>query len=300
MPELPEVETVRKGLEMAICGRTIHEVRLRRKDLRFPLPPRFAEALEGRKILAVERRAKYLLIRISGTLTLLAHLGMSGHFSFQTQPEKPAKHDHVLFFFKDGAALVYNDPRRFGCMDLLETGQEAAHPLLATIGPEPFSTEFNPVYLREQLLKRKAPVKLALLDQSLVAGVGNIYACEALFRAGIDPRVPSAQAAAAALKLVAAVREVLEEAIASGGSSLRDFIHTDGETGYFQHAFAVYGREGKPCFTCALPVSRVVQGGRSTFWCEHCQQARGKSGDKSKKFSKTAILRGAKKPKTGA
>lgn len=272
MPELPEVETVRAGLSQAVCGKTIASVRLRRADLRFSFPERFAETLAGRRISAIHRRAKYLLFELDGGVTLLAHLGMTGRFiSMGKLPQSFAPHDHVVLTFTDSSGLIYNDARRFGIMDICETRGLKAHPLLAHLGPEPLDKAFNATYLRHALSKRKAPVKQALMDQELVVGVGNIYASEALFKAGVDPRISGAKAAPEAAKIASAIRAVLKAALASGGSSLRNFVDVNGETGYFQHAFAVYGRAKKPCFTCGTEIHTLRQGGRSTFFCPGCQ-----------------------------
>lgn len=273
MPELPEVETVRAGLEAALGGKTIQKVKLARANLRTPFPTRFAEALAGRNIGEIARRAKYLLIRLDDGLVLMAHLGMSGRFVVLEEPPKAlGKHEHVLFTFTDGTALVFNDARRFGLMDLAREDELSTHPLLAALGPEPLGKAFTPAYLADQLKRRGTPVKVALMDQAVVVGVGNIYASEALFEAGLDPRIPAKTAAGQAGAIIKAIRKVLKSAIETGGSSLRDFLHVGGETGYFQHSFKVYGREGKPCFTCSSEVKRIVQGGRSTFFCPACQK----------------------------
>lgn len=273
MPELPEVETVRRGLETAIKGRTIARVTLARGDLRVPFPPDFAAGLEGRHILAVERRAKYLLIRLTGGKLWVAHLGMSGRFStFAEEGRKPGKHDHLSLQFKEGGGLVYNDARRFGLMTLIEEEELAEHPLFAKLGPEPLGKAFTTAWLEGQLARRKGPVKPVLMDASVVVGVGNIYASEALFAAGIDPRVRADSVTGKAKALIASIRKVLNGAIASGGSSLKDFVQVDGEAGYFQHHFNVYGREGKACVRCGSPVRRITQAGRSTFFCPECQR----------------------------
>ncbi len=290
MPELPEVETVRTGLDAALRGKTVARVQLARADLRFPFPPGFAKKLEGSKILRIERRAKYLLFRLSGGGVWLSHLGMSGNFSFQKKAQSPQKHDHVVITFADKTLLVFNDPRRFGFMDFMAEEEVETHKLLAGIGPEPLGNGFSPAYLEEQLSARKTPVKVALMDQSLVAGVGNIYASEALYLAKLDPRLPAHRAAPFSAELVTSIRRALEAAIASGGSSLRDFVHIGGETGYFQHRFQVYGREGEPCFSCTAAIRQLRQGGRATFWCPTCQP----------NPSKTAHLRPRKKMAKGA
>lgn len=278
MPELPEVETVRRALERSVRGLTIGGVTLRRGDLRAPFPQGFAATLAGRRIVAVDRRAKYLLFQLDEGKTLVAHLGMSGRFSFHAQGAVPAPalHDHVIFELHGGGesagALFYNDARRFGLMTLAETASLAEHPLFAKLGPEPFSPDFSVAYLRRALEARAAPVKPTLMDAAVVVGVGNIYASEALFLARIDPAKPARAAAGKAEALHGAIRQVLAAAIESGGSSLRDFVSIGGETGYFQHAFQVYGREGEPCAACASPLFRSVQAGRSTFFCKACQK----------------------------
>lgn len=301
MPELPEVETVRRGLDAALKGRTVAHVQLMRPDLRRPFPEGFAARLAGRRIQGVERRAKYLLFRLEGGMVLLAHLGMSGCFSVRHEPpEKPGRHDHVLFIFTDGGALVFTDPRRFGLMDLLTVQALARHPLLAHLGPEPLEKPFSAAYLKAQLVRRSGPVKTALMDQRLVVGVGNIYASEALFAAGIDPRLPACEAAASAGKLAAAIRAVLRAAIASGGSSLRDFLQADGRPGYFQHRFRVYGREGNPCFSCGSTILSLRQAGRSTFCCPVCQERAQHSSGSMRNPRKSAALSKIKKSALGA
>ncbi|WP_300544086.1 bifunctional DNA-formamidopyrimidine glycosylase/DNA-(apurinic or apyrimidinic site) lyase [Maricaulis sp.] len=287
MPELPEVETVRRGLTPALEGRTVRSVTLNRADLRFPFPPGFAGRIAGRRVERIDRRAKYLLIRLEGGATLLSHLGMSGRYSVEAEdrsrqpgdfvhaePANP-RHDHVVFGVEGGVTIRYNDPRRFGFMDVFDTAAEAANPFLAGLGPEPNSNAFSEAHLCNALKGRKTPVKAALLDQRVVAGLGNIYVCEALHRAGISPRrlaatIPGRRAA----RLAVAVRSVIDEAIEAGGSTLRDFAAADGALGYFQHRFRAYGREGEACVTpdCAGRIGRIVQSGRSTFLCTSCQR----------------------------
>lgn len=274
MPELPEVETVRRGLETALKGAVICKVTLKRKDLRVPFPKNMGKALAGRKITGIKRRAKYLLFYLDSDDVLIAHLGMSGRF-FIYQPAQArhnGKHDHVIFEFADGRTLIFNDARRFGLMQLAKKSQLKTHPLFKHLGPEPFDKAFSPDYLQAALAKRKTPVKVALMDQELVVGVGNIYASEALFLAHIDPRKPAHKAAKQAKPIIAAIRQVLNDAIASGGSSLRDFLHITGYAGDFQHRFQVYGRAGKPCFICNIPLRNIRQAGRSTFFCAECQK----------------------------
>lgn len=287
MPELPEVETVRKGLAPVMEGRLIERAENRRPDLRFPFPDRFSERLTGIRVERLDRRAKYLLFRLESGETLLAHLGMSGRFTIQleTQAEKPGsfahapgtseKHDHVVFGMEGGANIVFNDPRRFGFMTLFPTDHEAAVPFLAGLGPEPNSNEFSGPFLQARLKGKKAPLKAALLDQRVVAGLGNIYVCEALHRAGLSPRrLAGTLGPQRAERLALAVRQMIEEAIAVGGSSLKDFASADGELGYFQHTFRAYGREGQVCVTagCGGVIQRIVQSGRSTFFCPTCQR----------------------------
>jgi formamidopyrimidine-DNA glycosylase len=275
MPELPEVETIRRGLALRISGRRIVRAELRRPDLRRPFPPMLAARLTGARIGALRRRGKYLLIELDETGLLLLHLGMSGRIT-AAGPEIPeAKHDHVVLSLDDGTVVRFNDPRRFGLLDYMPRGTEAAHPLLAGMGPEPLEPGFDGAYLDRALAGKLTPIKAALLDQRIVAGLGNIYVCEALFRAGLSPRRLAATVTGArAVRLAAAIREVLGEAIAAGGSSLRDYVQANGELGYFQHRWAVYGREGEPCpgCTCAEGVRRIVQSGRSTFFCARRQR----------------------------
>ncbi|MDX2072953.1 MAG: bifunctional DNA-formamidopyrimidine glycosylase/DNA-(apurinic or apyrimidinic site) lyase [Alphaproteobacteria bacterium] len=274
MPELPEVETVVRGLSASITGSRIRAVRLRRKDLRFPFPRGFAAALAGARILGVSRRAKYLLFTLDNDYSIISHLGMSGRFIIPALVAGSglSKHDHVIITLDDGRTLIYNDPRRFGVMTLVKTADATRHPLLRNLGPEPLSSDFTASYLKAELLRRKGAVKPVLMDQKLVVGVGNIYASEALFLAGIDPRMSAPKAAPEAALLVKSIRKVLRDAIASGGSSLRDFVHISGESGYFQHRFNVYGREGEPCFACKTPLRGIRQAGRATFYCPKCQR----------------------------
>ncbi|KAF0113284.1 MAG: formamidopyrimidine-DNA glycosylase [Rhodospirillaceae bacterium] len=277
MPELPEVETVRRGLEQVWPGRVFSRVLVRRSDLRRPLPPHFAHHLEGCRIESVTRRAKYLLITLQANQVMLMHLGMSGRLQIaRADGTAPGPHDHVIFQTDEGTVVSFRDPRRFGLMDLCSATALATHPLLVRLGPEPLDPAFDGQTLAKALAKRKGPVKTALLDQHLVAGLGNIYACEALYRAGLAPdRRADSITGPAAETLVQAIRTVLNEAIAAGGSTLRDYVRPDGQEGYFQHAFAVYGREGQACGACDCNgrgrVVRVVQSGRSTFFCPEKQ-----------------------------
>lgn len=278
MPELPEVETVCRGLSGTLEGQVLAGVDQRRPDLRFPLPERFAERLAGRRVDRIARRAKYILVHLDDGMVLMIHLGMSGRMVV-IPPDRaagftPDRHDHVVFRAGDGTVVTFNDTRRFGMMDLVPAAELDRHRLLVDLGPEPLGNGFNAPYLTARLAGRSTPIKSALLDQGVVAGLGNIYVCEALFMSGISPRRLAASVAGRrAERLVPAIREVLTAAIAAGGSSLRDFVQTDGELGYFQHAWKVYGREGAACGDCrCVPertggVRRLVQAGRSTFYC---------------------------------
>ena len=275
MPELPEVETVRRGLAQRMTGRRIVRAELRRPDLRWPFPPMLAERLDGARIGTLARRGKYILIELDETGTLLLHLGMSGRITAGAADTPPEKHDHVVLGLDDGTVIRFNDPRRFGTLDYLERGKEAAHPLLAGLGAEPLDPGFDGAYLERALAGKMSPIKAALLDQRIVAGLGNIYVCEALYRAGLSPRrLAGTVVGLRAARLAAAIRNVLTEAIEAGGSSLRDYVQANGELGYFQHRWAVYGREGEPCpgCTCAEGVRRIVQSGRSTFFCAKKQR----------------------------
>ncbi|EBA08586.1 bifunctional DNA-formamidopyrimidine glycosylase/DNA-(apurinic or apyrimidinic site) lyase [Sagittula stellata] len=283
MPELPEVETVRRGLAPVMEGQVIAHAQVNRPDLRWPFPERMAQRLTGAHVLQLRRRSKYILADLSTDETLLIHLGMSGRMLVSGDPlgqfvhdhPMPEKHDHVVFDMDNGARVTFNDPRRFGAMDLMSTRAVDAHPLLARIGPEPLGNAFTESHLVERLKGRNTPIKSALLDQKIVAGLGNIYVCEALFRSGIHPARRCVRISAARIStLVPIVRDVLEDAIAAGGSSLRDFRQADGELGYFQHSFDVYGREGAPCKApgCTGTIHRIVQSGRSSFFCPKCQR----------------------------
>lgn len=283
MPELPEVETVRRGLEPVMTGHQIAAADVRRPDLRWPFPPRMAERLTGRTITALRRRAKYILADLDSAETLLIHLGMSGRMLIDavppgafTHPQKaPEKHDHVILTMADATRITFNDARRFGAMDLFPTGSDADHRLLKSLGPEPLGNTFSGAYLHQRTRTIRSPIKTVLLDQRVVAGLGNIYVCEALWRAGIHPTRQTARISLKRMEILApAIREVLAEAIEAGGSSLRDYRQADGELGYFQHAFAAYGREGAPCRKsgCGGMITRIVQSGRSTFYCATCQR----------------------------
>jgi formamidopyrimidine-DNA glycosylase len=294
LPELPEVETVRRGLAPHLEGRTVASVRLNRPDLRLPFPERLGARIEGAEVLPLGRRAKYLLVPLSSGETLIIHLGMSGRLLI-LQPEsgnnsgedsdapgrfhhdvtRLEQHDHMILGFDDGRQLIFNDPRRFGFVILGPSETIEAHPSLAGLGVEPLGNAFSADYLLARFAGRRTPLKSALLDQRHIAGLGNIYVCEALHRAGISPeRHAASLTAPEAARLVPIIRDVLGEAIEAGGSSLRDYRHEDGSLGYFQHAFRVYDREGEPCPTpgCGGTIARTVQSGRSTFHCARCQR----------------------------
>jgi formamidopyrimidine-DNA glycosylase len=296
MPELPEVETVRRGLQPVLEGARIARVEARRPDLRFPFPDRFAERLAGKTVTALGRRAKYLVMHVEDAPALICHLGMSGSFRIETAEEngtpgifhhersKDTAPDHVVFHVEPAsgpaARIVFNDPRRFGFMLFAEGGLEK-HPMLAGLGVEPTGNALDGPLLASLLKDRKAPLKAALLDQRLIAGLGNIYVSEALWRAHLSPLRPAGTIATTGRKakeragrLAEAVRAVIADAIAAGGSSLRDYMQADGSLGYFQHSFAVYDREGEPCPTpgCHGHIERIVQSGRSTFYCRACQE----------------------------
>ena len=298
MPELPEVETVRRGLSPAMEGAFVRQVELRRPDLRFPLPRDFVARLEGRRVLGLARRAKYLLIDLDDGTTVIAHLGMSGSFrveandaattpgDFHRERSKDEKHDHVVIHLDrpgDGGSVrvIYNDPRRFGFMDLALRNEIDDYPAFRTLGPEPVGNALDADYLATRFAGKVQPLKTALLDQSVIAGLGNIYVCEALWRSNLAPQraaatlvTPGGRPKKELVVLTDAIRAVIADAIAAGGSSLRDHIQTDGTLGYFQHSFRVYDREGEPCLApgCGGTVGRIVQGGRSTFYCRACQK----------------------------
>lgn len=269
MPELPEVETVRRGLEPHLEGSVLQQVRCFRENLRKPFPDDFVTRLQGQRIGSVNRQAKFLLLGLSSGETLISHLGMSGKYRiFTSEPPALEKHDHVEWVTDKGVTIRYNDPRRFGLMDLIETTRLDDHPMLKGLGPEPNGNFFGPDYLKAALKGRGCTIKDALMNQKIVAGLGNIYVCEALYRAGISPKKKASTIKGErADRLAGAIREVINEAIESGGSSLKDYVQTNGEMGYFQHAFQVYGRAGEPCFGCRSPIRRIVQAGRSTFYC---------------------------------
>jgi formamidopyrimidine-DNA glycosylase len=287
MPELPEVETVRGGLAPVLEGHRLARVEARRPDLRFPLPVNFVQLLTGATIVSLTRRAKYLLARLDREDTLVMHLGMSGRFEiarpegverpgeFLYAPDPDPKHAHIVFETEAGARVTYYDPRRFGYMSLVNTATLHLHPWFAGLGPEPLSDAFDAARLKTAFKDRKQGPKTLLLDQRIVAGLGNIYVCEALHRARISPFQPAGKISALRLaRLVETVREVLQAAIAAGGSSLKDYAQANGALGYFQHSFRVYDREGRPCSNegCGGVIDRKVQGGRSTFFCPVCQR----------------------------
>jgi formamidopyrimidine-DNA glycosylase len=271
MPELPEVETTMRALAARLIARRITSLEQRRPDLRFPLPARLAERLIGRRVESFQRRAKYILAALDDGQTLLFHLGMSGRLLFDGPPAGP--HEHLTFGFDDGTRLRFVDPRRFGMLDLSPTASLAAHPRLAGLGLEPLAESFAGPALAGALAGRRSALKIALTDQRLVVGVGNIYACESLWRARLSPRrVAGFLRPAQAARLAAAIRTVLSEAIAAGGSSLRDYVQADGEPGFYQDRFAVYGRAGLACTVCARPIEKLIQAQRATFWCRGCQR----------------------------
>ena len=279
MPELPEVETVMRGLRERLEGRTIVRAEAHRPDLRWPLPEGLQHRLTGARVTGFRRRGKYILMRLNGGDSVLLHLGMSGRMILSpVRPNLPMPHEHLVLETNDGWRLGFVDPRRFGSVDLVPTKQEDSHRLLAELGPEPLDPAFTPARLSTSLIGKRTPIKAALLDQKNVAGLGNIYVCEALFRSRLSPQrsaytIPGTRAA----RLVPAIKDTLNEAIAAGGSSLRDYVQPDGELGYFQHAWKVYGREGEPCERCpgrpACPgIRRITQSARSTFYCPRTQR----------------------------
>jgi len=279
MPELPEVETVMRGLQSRLEGRRIVSAVAHRADLRWKLPTSLAQRLTGARVIGFRRRGKYILMRLDGGDSVLLHLGMSGRMVLTPlRPNQPTLHEHLVLETDDGWRVGFVDPRRFGSVDLVPTALEEQHRLLAEIGPEPLEADFTPASLSASLAGKRTPIKAALLDQKVVAGLGNIYVCEALFRAKLSPQraaytVPGTRAA----RLVPAIKQTLTEAIAAGGSSLRDYVQTNGELGYFQHAWKVYGHEGEPCERCpgkpaCAGIRRITQSGRSTFYCPRTQR----------------------------
>jgi formamidopyrimidine-DNA glycosylase len=288
MPELPEVETVRRGLAPVMEGKRFAKVEVRRGDLRWPLPKGFAQKLNGKTVQGLGRRAKYLLADLSSGDVLLMHLGMSGSFrvgkdsapgTYYHERSKSTAHDHIVFHMSNGATVTFNDPRRFGSMKLVSRARLEDEPLLRSLGPEPLGNEFDAAMLAKACAGKKTSLKAALSDQRVVAGLGNIYVCEALFRARLSPKRIASTIAdrngkpnERAKKLVDAIKAVLKDAIEAGGSSLRDHRRADGSLGDFQHNFQVYDREGEPCPCCKGKIKRIVQGGRSTFYCPSCQK----------------------------
>lgn len=274
MPELPEVETVRRGLEPVMTGQRIAHADIRREGLRWPFPANMAGRLVGQRVERLRRRAKYILVDLNGGETLIIHLGMSGRMLISDGAEL-IKHDHVVLDMENGVRITFNDPRRFGMMDLCTTEKLDEYRLFVDMGPEPLGNSFDAEYLKAKLKGRKLPIKSALLDQKTVVGLGNIYVCEALWRAKIAPTLLAGKITARKLQeLAPTIRDILSEAIDAGGSSLKDYRQADGELGYFQHSFAVYGREGEPCKTegCGRNITRIIQSGRSTFYCPKCQK----------------------------
>ncbi len=275
MPELPEVETTRLGLEPFMKGKTIEAISIFRRDLRQPIPDDFQSRLINTRVVALRRRAKYILIDTKDGPCILAHLGMSGTMTVTTKEDYTKRtHDHCIIDMQEGARIVFNDPRRFGLLLLVEKGEEPTHPLLLHLGPEPLSNHFHAEYLMKALKHKKTAIKQALMDQEVVVGVGNIYASESLFMAGVDPRTPAHRAAKHAEKMVQSIRAVLHAALASGGSTLRDYVRSSGDSGYFQHHFKVYDRAQMPCETCSSPIQHIVQAGRATYFCKQCQSRR--------------------------
>ncbi len=271
MPELPEVETTRRGIEPHVNGKTITEVIVRRHDLRQPVSADFA-AIEGRKIHTVRRRSKYLLLGIDDGSSLLIHLGMSGSLRVIPPSSDWKTHDHVGITLSNGKQLRFHDPRRFGLV-LRISGDPEQHPLLANLGPEPLEDGFTAEHLAAACAKRSAAIKLVIMDAKVVVGVGNIYASEALFRAGIPPKTPAKRVSKPKLtRLVQSIREVLSDAIQEGGTTLRDFLNSDGEPGYFRQKLFVYERKNEPCRVCGTPIRHAVLGQRSTYWCPKCQK----------------------------
>jgi len=278
VPELPEVETVRRGLAPVMEGFVFDRVQLNRPDLRFPFAEGFIDRIQETTLTRLTRRAKFLQAELSSGERLFMHLGMSGRFTIDTSPTADfvhahntnPKHDHVIFEMSSGARITYNDPRRFGFMELIGEGEPYR---LDHLGPEPMGNGFNAPDLREKLKGKKSKIKAALLDQRNIAGLGNIYVCEALYRAGISPKRAAGRLTVAETEnLVGYIKDVIQDAIKAGGSSLKDFANTEGDLGYFQHSFDVYGREGEECNSCTAPIRRIVQSGRSSFFCSTCQR----------------------------
>ncbi|MDT2057308.1 MAG: bifunctional DNA-formamidopyrimidine glycosylase/DNA-(apurinic or apyrimidinic site) lyase [Planktomarina sp.] len=283
MPELPEVETVRRGIESAMQDQVITSAEVNRPDLRWPFPPNMAKRLSGARVVGLRRRSKYILVDLDSDETLIVHLGMSGRMlvsgiqvgQFHQEHPAPKKHDHVVFHMENGARVTFNDARRFGAMDLASTAAVEQHKLLASLGPEPLGNSFDETYLIGALSGKNSPIKSTLLDQRIIAGLGNIYVCEVLFRAKISPITKASELSKLRIgKIVPIIREVLEEAILAGGSSLKDYRQTGGELGYFQHNFQVYDQENQLCSSvgCTGVIVRVIQAGRSSYYCPRCQR----------------------------
>ena len=283
MPELPEVETVRRGIESAMQDQVIISAEVNRPDLRWPFPPNMAKRLSGARVVGLRRRSKYILVDLDSDETLIVHLGMSGRMlvsgiqigQFHQDHPAPKKHDHVVFHMENGARVTFNDARRFGAMDLASTAAVEQHKLLASLGPEPLGNSFDETYLIGALSGKNSPIKSTLLDQRIIAGLGNIYVCEVLFRAKISPITKASELSKLRIgKIVPIIREVLEEAILAGGSSLKDYRQTGGELGYFQHNFQVYDQENQLCSSvgCTGVIVRIIQAGRSSYYCPRCQR----------------------------
>lgn len=274
MPELPEVETVKRGLEKQIIGKIIGKVLTSDKRLRFEYPKGLEKSLLGQKIYALKRRSKYILIELTNDKILIMHLGMSGKILFKDKSYKKLdKHDHFILKFTDDDQIIFNDPRRFGLVDIVESKKLDSHKLFKDLGIEPLTAEFNGKHLKDIFRNKEQPIKLAIMDSHNLVGVGNIYASEALFRTKLNPKISAGKIKLEKLdELTENIKIVLKEAIKSGGSTLRDYVRSDGDVGYFQHSFKVYGRENQPCFTCKTPLKKITQQGRSTYFCPNCQK----------------------------
>ncbi len=275
MPELPEVETVVQGLSPHMVGKTIEKVITHRPNLRYDFPHNFTDICHNADITNIARRAKYILVRLSTGWTLISHLGMSGTYTIYPRGTNtpPKKHDHCIIYLMDGTFVAYNDPRRFGFILACPTTQEHSHPHLSVLGVEPFAKTLTPVYLHSRLQHKNTPIKTVLLCQNVIAGLGNIYVCEALYRAKIHPASVAKSLTKQRVKILTThILQVIQDALQAGGSSLRNFQDTDGKMGYFQHTFDVYGRENQPCKTCQTPIVRILQSGRSSFFCKKCQK----------------------------
>lgn len=273
MPELPEVETIRRGMEKAMKGKTVKSVNIRRRDLRTPIQNNFETLITGKTLNNLERRGKYMILNFSDDINAVLHMGMSGRIHISNTDKAPLKHDHVILYMHDDTRISFEDPRRFGMFYICAKDWETEKPF-ATMGPEPLGNTISGATLYEKLKTRKAPIKQALLDQNVIAGLGNIYVCEALFQSRLHPKMHAHKITEdKSDTLMRHIREILNEAIESGGSSLKDYQHTDGTLGYFQHGFQVYDREGKTCQTpsCNDYIVRIIQSGRSTFFCPRCQ-----------------------------